>query len=165
MGRSKLPRTQRAVKGWRWKTSRKPRTPLGFPSICGIALAMARSCESAMAAFTLAAFSSYGRPKETMGLRWKGLLPPVPGLSKFWTLVPCPSGLDVVPKMGDSDVAMDTKELQWMAPCFRVMCEGLALYCAWNFSCPEYVAVSRRAAKEASPSGAVPYQLRHSGAS
>ncbi len=120
-----------------------------------------------MTVFTMAAFSSYGRPKEMTGLGRKDLLPLAPGLCQYWTLVSCPSELDEASKTRESDiiVVLDLEELQWMNPCWSVLRQGLPDACVWNFSYPEYTAEFRRAAAEAGLTNAVPFQSRHSGAS
>ena len=119
-----------------------------------------------MALWTLLGFGGYLWSSTNMRLRRGSLIPPVPSLTEYWTVLLNPSEFSERSKMGvvDESVMWDVPELLWMKRAFELMRQGDRTQKVWNFSYPE---VAKQIAVAAAQLGLefVPYQLRHSGPS
>ena len=166
-GQKKIPKTWRALRGWRKLTPARSRKPYPLGAWCAIASALVRRAKLTKALWVLLSVSTYARPGEMMHLTVGDLLPPVRHVSAHWTIVICPEG-GRSSKVGthDDSIKVDSSWLTWIAPVLEKLVAGRSpLEPLWDFSYPELVYDFRIATIDAGIPGVVPYQARHSGAS
>ena len=167
MGHRKLPRSWRALRGWRRLAPPRSRVPEAFPVIAAVASTLALHQHLDMSFFVLIAFGLYLRPSEGMQLRSKDLVAPISQVSQKWSFVICPEEAGLVSKTGSSDdtIIWDTKGLEWLSGLFPVLKRKLAPHQKiWSFDYPALTTAMRRASRALGVS-LTPYQLRHSGPS
>ena len=165
-GDLRMPRSWRALKGWRRLAPPRSRVGAVLFVIAGIAALLVKNGHIDMALWTLLGFGGYLRPSTNMRLRRGSLIPPVPSLTEYWAVLLNPSEFFERSKMGvaDESVMWDVPELLWMKRAFELMRQGDRTQKVWNFSYPE---VAKQIAVAAAQLDVefVPYQLRHSGPS
>ena len=166
-GARKLPRSWRALKGWRKLCPARSRKPQPWGLWCAVANFMIQQGCLAMAVMTLVMVSAYLRPGEAMGLRRSSLVPPARQISATWSLLICPEEKPQRTKTGASDdsIALDTPWLAWLDPVLKALRGAGDSSSIWPFSYPEYLHKFKEAQVRLGLSGIVPYQARHSGPS
>ena len=161
-----LPRTYRALKGYRLKCpgrSRKPH-PLSFWQ--AFAVDLAERGHVLMAVWVLLCVHAYLRPGECMSLQRRDLVPPSVSINNFWALLLFPNERADRSKTGEADnsILLDAPWAQWMAELLQVLHSKDDASCIWNFSYANLVREFRTTSKRLGVD-VVPYQCRHSGAS
>ena len=164
-----MPRTMRALKGYRRLAPRRSRVPHPLATWMALAADLADRGFTDMAVFTLIMVQGYLRPMETLRLTPSSFVPPVCGSGRFWSLLLHPQALGISSKVGEYDesLLMDAPWATWMNHVFEILSRpGPAGpdACVWNFSYPQF---SRQLSLSCQRLGIslVPYQARHSGAS
>ena len=119
-GDLKMPRSWRALEGWRWLAP--PRSGAVLFVVAGIAALLARNVHIDVALWTLLGFGGYLRPSTNMRLRRGSLIPPVPSLTEYWAVLLNPPEFFERSKMGvaDESVMWDVPELLWMKRAARL---------------------------------------------
>ena len=117
MGSQGLPRTYRALRGFRFRCpgrSRKPH-PCAFWQV--LAVDIAERGHVMMAVWVLLAFQAYLRPGECMSLQRRDLVPPSASVNNFWALLIFPSERSQRSKIGEADnsILLDSTWAQWMS--------------------------------------------------
>ena len=165
-GRFGLPRTYRALRGFRLKCpgrSRKPH-PLSFWQ--AFAVDLAERGHPLMAVWVLLAVQGYLRPGECMSLQRQDLVPPSVSVNGFWALLVFPSERAERSKIGEADnsILLDSTWAQWMIPVWEALYAKSDGGCVWSFTYPNLVHEFQTTSKRLGAT-VVPYQCRHSGAS
>ncbi|CAK0846614.1 unnamed protein product [Prorocentrum cordatum] len=119
-----LPRSSRALLGWKRKRPGHSRPPLPWLVLCGVLEILLLKREVAMACALCLMFHCYLRPGELLAMKAFQLVPPAAGLQggfRWWTLLLHPEELLVPSKTGELDdsLPLDAPELQWLAPRLR----------------------------------------------
>ena len=168
LGDQKLPKCWRALRGWKLRAPGSSRRPWPLAFWAAIAWRLIVRQEIQMAIFLLMALSTYCRPHELMGLRRKGLLPPVRGISKFWGILLYPSYETERTKTGLADVSilLDSVWLRFLDPVYKVLNTGDPEEVIWTFQYPAYLKMFKLCLQDLGVQHVViPYQTRHSGPS
>ena len=118
-GKTPLPRTQRALDGWRKLCPPQMRLPIPLVAAAAIAGVLMGTGRPDMAAFVMIAFDTYLRPDECMRLRRRNIVPPVVGGNAphhQWGLIVNDAEAGVPGKTGaqDESVMVDTTEISWV---------------------------------------------------
>ncbi|CAE8724300.1 unnamed protein product [Polarella glacialis] len=166
LGSRKTPRAWRALKGWRKLTPGKSRKAHALAVWAAISWRMVVRQQVLMAIFNLVQVSTYARPGELIRLTRSSLVPPTPGVTKFWALLLSPEEGVERSKTGTADdsILLDSPWLQWLAPAFQFMKQGPADENLWGFNYPQYVKQFKASCQELQIH-VVPYQARHRGPS
>jgi hypothetical protein len=165
-GKKKLPRSHRALKGWRKLAPPRSRKPAPFQVVAAHAVRLAARGKHHMALWVLVGFIAYLRPSENMKLKKRDIVRPRPGVTKFWGLLLCSSESHLQSKTGASDesVMMDNKSITWIGEALAALAEGEGSDALWPFTYPELSAELRACSRDLGVK-LVPYQLRHAGPS
>jgi len=122
-----------------------------------------------MARFTMMCLGGYFRPGELMQLTNKSLIPPVPGATRFFSVLMFTEEGGKKSKAGlfNDSVLMDCPYLSFLTSWFHEVTAKVAETPLWDFDYPAYVAMFNRCLVELGIGflGIVPYMLRHSGPS
>ena len=166
MGRRRVPRAWRALKGWKRLTPVVTRKPLPWPFWAGMSLEIAKVSPS-MGCFTLMCVSGYFRPSELLSLRRCDLIPPALGVLTSWSILLFPEEAGRASKtlQFNDSVELDDARILFLEPVWWAMSEANDLTAAWGFSYPEYLEVFKKAAMRLDCPTVCPYQMRHSGPS
>eukprot|EP00973_Karenia_brevis_P053149 7388728-Karenia_brevis.AAC.1 len=91
-----------------------------------------------MAMWVILAFTAYLRPREAMELQRADLIPPNPQVSRYWSLLICPSERGSRTKVGDQDdsVTLDSSVLPWLPEMMKVLKGGKSRM-VWQFGYPQ----------------------------
>ena len=118
-----------------------------------------------MAVYVVFAIDTYLRPSTIHKLRVRCLMRPM-GPHRYWSLLTDPEDLGVASKTGEFDgsLTLDSKHLLWMNIVYEDMASRMPEEPLFPFTYPEFVDWFNRALA-ALKMKAVPYQLRHTGAS
>ena len=164
-GTSRLPKTWKALKGWRKLTPGRSRRPEPLRVWAGLANAMARKGQVLAGFFVLLSVSTYFRPVTLLAVKPPFLVPPM-GPRGFWSILGHPIEANRPSKTGDSDIAvqLDSRWLQWATPIFELLKAQPDHMRIWTFNYYEYYRAFKDAVGELGMD-LVPYQTRHSGAS
>lgn len=166
-GDMKLPRTWRAIKGYRKLTPGKSREAFPLAIWAAYAVEMRKLGKLRMRIFLMLSLSSYARPSELLRARVFSLVRPAASINRAWSLLLSPEEHQVRSKTGefDTSILLDSPYLIGWIESFLE-----CLKCAhpeshlWDFDYEEYQRtfklVSRMLGIEATP-----YQTRHSGPS
>jgi integrase len=132
-----------------------------------IATEMVRLGYRLMAVHVLLMVSLYLRPGEALLIRREDLLPPISGISPFWTILLCPSWRPERTKTGDADesLRLDTPSLSWLGAILRALRGGGNSERVFDYDYPAFARVFQVAVANTGLGPLVPYQGRHSGAS
>ena len=109
-GEHMLPRTIRALTGWRKAVPPRSQRPFPFGFWSAICWQIVLRGEDKMAAMTLMMVDTYMRPGEAIGLLRCDLLPPVRGVSAYWTALVKPEDRDERTKTKEADTERNTEE-------------------------------------------------------
>ena len=167
LGSRKLPRSWRALKGWRRLCPSHSRRPWPLAVWCVIACELRRMGHTRMAVYTMVALSTYARPSELLRCTTYSLVPPVRSATAEWTLLLSPEHLEHPGKTGEYDlsVSLDSSYLKpWCLSVFNLLKKQEPTAPLWDFSYGEYVKAFSLAAQRLGVQLS-PYQMRHSGPS
>ncbi|CAK0896604.1 unnamed protein product [Prorocentrum cordatum] len=119
-----LPRSSRALLGWKRKRPGHSRPPLPWLVLCGVLEILLLKREVAMACALCLMFHCYLRPGELLAMKAFQLVPPAAGLQggfRWWTLLLHPEELLVPSKTGElgDSLPLGAPELQWLTPALR----------------------------------------------
>ena len=166
VGSKSLAGSWRAIKGWRRLCPGRSRYPMPRSFWMGMAVTLCHLGQVQMAVFVLIAVSSYLRPSSMFSLSRGSLVPPVVGVTKWWTLLAHPHEEVSTSKTHEKDVSilMDSAWLAWMGPVYEKLRAGNPSSRMWDFGYLDLVANFRKASLLLGVK-VTPYQMRHSGAS
>ena len=166
-GRGAIPRSLRALTGWRRKCPARSRLPLPWGFWTAMAGHLAQKGLVRMAVLTLLLVDAYLRPCDALPLRAGQLLPPALGISPVWALLLHPSEFGEVGKTGESDdtILLDSRHLQWMAVLWEILHDQPSDTLVFGFGYASYFKEFKKVATALGVPEAVPYQARHSGPS
>ena len=166
MGSKGLPRTYRALRGFRLRCPGRSRKPHPRSFWQALAVDLAERGHVMMAVWVLLAFQTYMRPGECMSLQRRDLVPPSSSVNNFWVLLFFPSERSQRSKIGEADnsILLDSTWAQWMSQVWETIYEKHDASSVWSFTYPTLVKeVQKSSLRHGVP--VVPYQCRHSGAS
>ena len=166
MGATGLPRSWRALQGWRKCVPGVSRVPHPLALWAAMAVDLSRRGHPLMSVMLLLAFSCYLRPGDAFCLRRGDFIPPASGVTTTWTLLLYPQERLERSKAGtaDNSLALDSAWLQWLSPVLAVISQGDSESSPWNFTYLEYLKQLKASAARLGVQ-LVPYQCRHSGVS
>ena len=167
--RHALPRSRRALKGWKNLDPGRSRPPIPWPVIALISQKMIQQGHPISAMLVLTMFVTYCRPFELLIMDKKDLVGSE-GLGKNWAININKSDDHETSKMGlqDETLMLDSKEVPWLGEVLNLLrqkgqtnrrmfpVEYYAFHQHWKLALQEI---------PLPPDWAVPYQLHHSGAS
>ena len=165
-GEAHLPRTMRALKGWRRLTPSFSRKPLVWACWAALATELYRMGEPLLGVLVLISVEAYLRPSEALSLRPENFLAPTKQAVDHWVIILFPQAGMKRSKVGEADdtVALDSGRMEWMSEVYRVLSNREAGRKIWDLKYSSFAQAFRRAALNLDLE-AVPYQMRHSGAS
>jgi len=166
-GSQKLPRTYRALKGWRRLSPGTSRKAWPLAVWCAVVSEMKRLGQLQMALFTMLGLSSYSRPSELLRCRVFSLVRPAPSVTEHWCLLLNPEEHPARSKTGtfDDSLVLDSAYLRpWSAPLMRQLTSRPNNQMLWDFDYGQYAKVFGQIARQMGID-ITPYQLRHSGPS
>lgn len=166
-GDRKIPRTWRAIKGFRKMCPGKSRKAYPLAVWAAMAIQMKEMKQLRMAIFLLMAVSSYSRPSELLRARVFSLVRPARGVTSSWSLLLSPEERAHSSKTGgyDTSILLDSPWLtNWGPKIFEVLKNGHPEEALWDFSYIEYSKVFKKVA-DSFDLDITPYQTRHSGPS
>ena len=166
MGRRRVPRAWRALRGWKRLTPVVTRKPLPWPFWAGLATELGKVNPS-MARFTQMCVSGYCRPSELLSMRRCDLVPPAVGVLTSWSILLFPEEVGRASKTQqfNDSVEMDDTRILFLEPVWRAMAKTSDLSSAWAFTYHEYLEAFKKAAAQLRCPTVCPYQMRHSGPS
>ena len=167
LGDKSLPRTWRALRGFRKLTPGRSRLAYPLSIWSAMAAELKRQKRLRMAIFMLVAVSSYARPSELLRLKLFSLVRPQPGITESWALLLSPEERPERSKTGEYDTSIPLDSpwlLPWLPRLLKVMKEGYPEDPLWDFSYQSYSGEFEKAAKKLGLE-VTPYQTRHSGPS
>ena len=164
-GSRTIPRSWRALRGWRRRCPSRSRRPWPLGLWCALAWVMAQMGEWMMCIFTMYLLSTYMRPGELKSVRRGDLVRPAAGMLTTWAILLCPSERRMTTKVGSQDesIALDCRWTLWDRLVSPILAEGEPDQLVFPFSYSSYCRVFRKACQTFQISGVVPYQARHSG--
>ena len=169
--KNKVPRSRRALKGWRKEVPPGSRLPLPRLAMYGIAMLILQKGRRLMALKVVADFDMYLRPGESMDLRAHNIVAPVrsAGPQYRWYSVIIRDAQDGRPdKVGvyDNSLQLNNPETSWIGP--LLLARAKALKCKsdllFNFTMEDFRKSFVEAAEKLGLGKLHPYQLRHGGA-
>ena len=166
-GHRKLPRSWRALKGYRRLAPGRSRQPVPWAVWCGLSVWMAQQGETQMAIAVLLGVTCYLRPSELVNLQKMSLVAPAQDITAHWSLLLFPQEAEKTSKTGSKDdsIAIDNKYMKWLNPVWAELSRGRGSDSLWNFSYLELVKTLKAAVAATGVMPLVPYQMRHSGPS
>eukprot|EP00435_Cladocopium_sp_Y103_P029361 s335_g7.t1 len=166
-GSQKIPRSWRALKGFRKLCPGKSRKAYPLAVWAAVAVHLKANGYLRMAIFLLMALSSYSRPSELLRARVMSLVRPATGVTQSWSLLLSPEERPERSKTGefDTSVLLDSPWLHpWALKLFPLLKQNHPEACLWDFTYADYSDQIRAATKDLSLD-LTPYQTRHSGPS
>eukprot|EP00438_Fugacium_kawagutii_P005650 Skav219567 [mRNA] locus=scaffold886:113683:117079:- [translate_table: standard] len=167
LGDKSLPRTWRALRGFRKLTPGRSRLAYPLPIWAAMAAELRRMNRLRMAVFMLVAVSTYARPSELLRLRLFSLVRPQAGITDSWSLLMSPEERPERSKTGEYDVSILLDSpwlLPWLPTLLKYLKQGYCEDPLWDFNYGEYSKAFMEAAKTLKLE-VTPYQTRHSGPS
>ncbi|CAE8681315.1 unnamed protein product [Polarella glacialis] len=168
-GHLRLPRTKRALTGWKKLAPCMTRPPMPWEVACLIASHMIQLGHVISALILVLLFSLYGRPTEILELRQKDLIRPR-SAGGFFTVHLRPEEAMIASKVGlyEESLMLDSPFCLWLGPLLLKLvtapdCQDLLFpleYHTWKLHWD--AAIKAAGLQEL---GYVPYQLRHGGPS
>ena len=165
-GTARLPRAIRALKGWRRLTPSFSRRPLTWAVWCAMATELYRMGEPLLGVLVLVSVEAYLRPSEALSLRPESFLEPTTSAVNEWIILLFPQSGTKRSKVGEADdtISLDSGRMPWMGEVFRILTKRTTGQKIWDVTYESFARSFRRAAASLRID-AVPYQMRHSGAS
>ena len=168
LGGRRCPHFFRALKGYKRRSPGFSRKPRSFIEICGIVNQLVLMNCLRVSIYVLVCFALYLRPSEGLHLKGRDLVPPAPGVSRYWCMVLNCEEDQRTSKTGVSDESLiwDSQHLLWVVPLLQAL---KATTEDNEYLFPFSYQFMRRALATASQElglpKLLPYQLRHSGPS
>ena len=166
LGARKIPRSWRALKGWRRLTPGKSRKAHALAVWAGICYVMIIRGRRRMAVFVLMIVSTYARPSSLLGAKKEHLVPPVTGVNQQWSLLLHPEELESPSKTGEYDLSL-VLDSPWMRSWVDDTCRALKSTeggFLWDFDYSE-IAAELNAVSKILGVHVTLYMGRHSGPS
>eukprot|EP00435_Cladocopium_sp_Y103_P076203 s26_g81.t1 len=167
-----LPRSRRALKGWRKVMPAQSRLPLPRVMMYGMSMMMIHQGEVQMAMMTMVAFDLYLRPGEALSLLGRNVIAPVAMAgSQFKTITVVVRDFESgqPDKVGtyDTSLKMDNPKTSWLGPLLLQLARGCRSQdeCIFKFTMEEFRKQFQKVGSLLGVSDLHPYQLRHGGAS
>lgn len=169
--KGRMPRSKRALRGWREAVPPQSRLPLPRLAMYGIVMQMLSRNKRSMGLMTIASFDLYLRPGEALDLRQRHIVPPViaGGCQFQWVTVIIRDQEGGVPdKIGvfDNALAINSKEMLWMGN--ELLSHAKKLNhkddMLFNFNMDSFREEFARCGRMLNLGEVHPYQLRHGGA-
>eukprot|EP00435_Cladocopium_sp_Y103_P072928 s29_g41.t2 len=166
-GSLSLPRSWRAIKGFRKLTPGRSRKALPLAVWAAFACEMRRLSHLRMAIFLLLSVCTYARPSELLRARVFSLVRPAAGVTQTWSLLLSPEEKESRSKTGefDTSVMLDSPWLvEWIHPILDCLKRSHPESALWDFDYSAYNRIFREVAQTFNLE-VTPYQTRHSGPS
>lgn len=167
LGSVKLPRSWRALKGWRRLCLGNSRKPMPFCVWSGIAVELTKMKQVRMGLFVVLTVSSYARPSELLRCTTHCLVRPAASALNEWALLLAIEEDKVPTKTGEYDhsVPLDSAYLRpWCPVLLEALKKQHPSTPLWDFGYGEFLACFKHASANLSLELS-PYQTRHSGPS
>ena len=169
--KNKVPRSRRALKGWRKEVPPGSRLPLPKLAMYGIAMLLYYRGRRLMALKVVADYDMYLRPGEGMELRAHNVIPPVKGAGpqyQTYSIVIRDLEDGRPDKIGvyDNSLPLDNPETSWIGPHLHKRASSMKKKTdfLYDFSMEEFRKSFGDAASKLGLGVVHPYQLRHGGA-
>ena len=126
LGRRKLPRVLRALRGWRRLAPGRPRKPPPWPVVAAIATRLLTRGRLDMCAWGLSAFQTYLRPKEVVGWQRQDPIVPVLGITGRWSITVGPEERPEGTNVGAAvdSLRLGSRGLRWKRPVWAALASG-----------------------------------------
>jgi hypothetical protein len=166
-GGSRLPRSWKALRGWRRLCPGRSRAPEPRCFWAAVACHLAGRGLGQMGIFVLMAVSTYLRPGEMLSLKRGSVLPPAAGITRSYAVLVHPMEDGTRSKTGERDVSimLDSKWLKWLDPALETLRAGDPELALWDFDYHLFTREFKKSVTALQSPHVVPYQMRHSGAS
>jgi integrase len=165
-GTVQIPRSLRALKGWRQATPRRSRLPYPWQVWCAIALEALRDGFVRLAFGILLAVEAYLRPSELLGVRCGDFIGPAHGGVETWVLLLHPSARGERSKVGSQDdtVPLDSKRFKLLTPLMESLAKRPPQEPLVRMDYSQFLELFNKYCRRLQVP-AQPYSARHSGAS
>ena len=165
-GAVQLPRSLRALKGWRKATPRRSRLPFPWQVWCAIAVEALRDGLVRLAFGLLLAVEAYLRPSELLGVRCGDFIAPAPGGVATWVLLLHPSERNERSKVGSQDdtIPLDSPRFLALAPMIEALSKRPPDESLIGLEYSQFLELFNKWCRRLRVP-AQPYSARHSGAS
>ena len=165
-GPGKIPRTMRALRGMRAACPGRSRIAHPLALWAGMMVSLCSRGHPVMALLVALALSGYLRPSEVFSLTKGDVIPPARNISMYHGLLLFPEEKPQRSKVGTSDnsIFLDQLWVQGLMPALEALRQGCPGPPLWPFTWPHFLREFKASTLELGVK-AVPYQLRHSGAS
>ena len=168
IGKSSLPKTWRALKGWRKLTPGRSRLAHALGVWAAVSCQMRARGNLRMSLFNMLSLSSYARPSELLRIRLFSLVRPVATVNTSWCLLLSPEEGQRPSKTGDYDVSVALNSPYtdgWMPQVLTALkASGRPEDAAFDFDYSSYLKEFRIVTGLLGLE-LTPYQARHSGPS
>ena len=166
LGSSHLPRSHRALKGWRKRTPPRSRAPHCLAYWAMIIWDFCRRGYWLMAIYLCWMLACYTRPKELLSVQVQDLQRPVPGVSNHWHINLFPESRTNRSKVlaSDDSLELSCAWMPFLAQTAEVLAQGPKTSLLFNFTYADFLVQWKATGKRLGLT-AVPYQARHSGPS
>lgn len=136
-----LPRSVRALKGWRRLAPPRSRVGVSVYVVSAIAARLVARGRLDMGARVVLAHGAYLRPSACMELRRMCIVPPVARTTENWTILLSASHFNLRSEMGASDdsVEWDVVEFKWFSDVLEALGHGQGSEKVWGYFYPELV--------------------------
>ena len=167
LGTRTIPRSWRALRGWRRLCPARSRSPHALAIWSGISVEFLRMRLLSFAIYLMMMVASYTRPSELLSAQRRDLQKPVANVSSHWQLLLFP---EERPERSKVYAANDSIELsvKW-APWLPTICEALSRgnpeELIFQFTYADFMKSFSEALRNLGLPKIVPYQARHSGPS
>eukprot|EP00435_Cladocopium_sp_Y103_P055837 s653_g18.t1 len=169
--KGRLPRSKRAMKGWKKVMPSQSRLPLPRTNAFGLAMELAAAGRKSMALKVIVDFILYLRPGEGLGLTGRNIVAPVrsAGVQFKWVTIVVRDFEGLRPdKVGvfDNSIPIDRKEESWVGTLLLQKARQLPSkdHHLFDFSMEEFRTQFTAAGRRLGLENLHPYQLRHGGA-
>ena len=160
-----LPRSWRALKGWRRSAPSRSRVAFPFCVWAGIIWDLCFRGLWIMGIYLLWMLITYSRPAEPLQVRRRDLCRPVAGASPVWTVVLFPAERSLRSKVlaSDDSLTLSSRIVPWFPVILEILSEGDPDERLFDFDYQVLAREFRRTCKRLRIRRLVPYQARHSG--
>eukprot|EP00971_Amphidinium_carterae_P183870 3650286-Amphidinium_carterae.1 len=165
-GNEKLPRTLRALKGFRRLVPAATRAPLPHQLVSAAAVVASKTQGLLVAVCILVTFLCYLRPSDANRLHGRSFVPPT-HITGAWSLLLNASADLHLSKTGaaDESVQFDTLGYEWLGEVFEILRRHRHQRSAWTFGYPLVLKLFKWSGLKFKVPHFTPYRLRHSGPS
>ena len=166
-GTHSLPRSWRALKGWRRRAPSRSRVAFPFLVWAGVIWDLCLRGFWSMGLYLLWTLTTYNRPSEPLSVCRRDLNRPVLGASPEWTVLLWPSERDGRSKVlgSDDSLALSSKMVPWLPALLETLIEGKPDERIFAFDYQDFAREFNKTRRRLRIKKLVPYQARHSGVS